>query len=101
MAVPIPFYLAPGEPIPEVKPTKAQVGYLLHKPYTGKKRKAVDNDQSASTGVPDSLREFVLDLATKFPKLQLQDEMGIIAGQQEDDMLSRLVDSNFDLSILP
>ena len=103
MAMPVPFYVAQGQPIPENKPTKIQVGYLLHKHYTGKKRKeeiaTLTSDES--NDVPDSLREFVISLAEQFPELQLHDDMGIIDGQQETDLLSRLVDSNFDLSILP
>lgn len=100
MAVPLPFYVLPGTPIPDVKPTKIQVGYLLHKHYTGKKRKEIVATESASN-VPDSLREFVLSLAEQYPELQLHDDMGIISEQQGTDMLSRLVDSNFDISILP
>lgn len=102
MAVPLSFYVAEGNPIPEIKSTKTQVGYLLHKHYTGKKRKKeiVALASNESNDVPDSLREFVLGLAEQFPELQLCDEMGIIESQQESDMLSRLVDSNFDLSIL-
>ncbi len=34
-------------------------------------------------------------------EFQFRDDMGIIESQQENDILSRLVDSNFDLSILP
>jgi hypothetical protein len=99
MAVPLPFYITPGQPTPEVRPTKVQVGYLLHKPYSGKKRKA--DVSSAPNVVPESLRELVLDLVAKFPELELRDEMGIISSEKNTDMLSRLVDSNFDLSILP
>lgn len=100
MAIPIPFYIAPGQPIPKVKPTKIQVGYLLHKPYTGKKTKKEVSPQEPND-ISDSLREFVLGLAEQFPELQLHDDLGIIARPPETDMLSRLVDSNFDLSILP
>lgn len=103
MAVPLPFYDAEGQPIPEIKPSKIKVGYLLHKHYTGKKRKEeiITLSSDESNGVPDNLREFVLSLAEQFPELQLHDDMGIIESQQERDILSRLVDSNFDLSILP
>ena len=103
MAMPLPFYVAKGDPIPEIKPTKIQVGYLLHKHYTGKKRKdeIATRTSDESNDVSDSLREFVLGLAEQFPELQLCDDMGIIESQSETDMLSGLVDSNFDLSILP
>lgn len=103
MSVPLPFYDAEGHPIPESKLTTIQVGYLLHKHYTGKKRKdeIVTPTSHESNDVSDSLREFVLGLAEQFPELQLCDDMGIIESQSETDMLSRLVDSNFDLSILP
>ncbi len=103
MAVPLPFYIAEGEPIPEIKPTKIQVGYLLHKHYTGKKRKdkIVTFTSDETNDVSDGLREFVLGLAEQYPEFQFRDDMGIIESQQENDILSRLVDSNFDLSILP
>lgn len=103
MAAPLPFYAAEGHPIPEFKPTKTQIRYLLHKRYTGKKRKEeiVSLPSNRLNDAPDDLREFVLSLAEQFPALQLHDDMGIIESQQESDMLSRLVDSNFDLSILP
>lgn len=103
MAVPLPFYVAEGHSISEIKPTKIQVGYLLHKHYTGKKRKdeIVTLTSDDPNDVSDSLRELVLGLAEQFPELQLHDDMGIIESQQGTDMLSRLVDSNFDLSILP
>lgn len=103
MAIPISFDIAEGQPIPEIKPTQIRVGYLLHKHYTGKKRKRghATTTTNESYDVPDSLRELVLGLAEQFPELQFRDDMGIIGSQQESDMLSRLVDSNFDLSILP
>lgn len=100
MAVPLPFYVAPGAPIPEIKPTEIKVGYLLHKPYSGKKRKDEATIQM-DNNVPDSLREFVLGLAERYPELELRDDMGIIEQRQDTDLLSQLVDSNFDLSILP
>ncbi|MCM1141673.1 MAG: reverse transcriptase family protein [Muribaculum sp.] len=100
MAVPLPFYVAPGAPIPEIKPTEIKVGYLLHKPYSGKKRKDEATIQMNSD-VPDSLRKFVLGLAERYPELELRDDMGIIEQRQDTDLLSQLVDSNFDLSILP
>ena len=85
------------------KISQLKVGYLLHKHYTGKKRidEASAPSPNTTLDVPDSLREFVLGLAEQFPELQLRDDMGIIESQQETDILSRLVDSNFDLSILP
>lgn len=103
MAAPLPFYVAEGDPIPEIKPTKIQVGYLLHKHYTGKKRKneIVTITSDESNDVSDGLREFVLGLAEQYPEFQFRDDMGIIESQQENDILSRLVDSNFDLTILP
>ncbi len=100
MASPLPFYLSPGDPVPAIKPVKIKVGYLLHKPYCGKKF----NEEFSPTEediISDDLREFVINLADQFPKLHLQDDLGIIAKRNESDLLSRLVDSNFDLSILP
>ena len=103
MAVPLSFHLASDQQIPSIKPTKIQVGYLLHKHYTGKKRKddAITPASNQAADIPDSLRALVLSFAERFPELQLSDDMGIIKAKQEADMLSRLVDSNFDLSILP
>lgn len=85
------------------KISQLKVGYLLHKHYTGKKRidEASAPSPNTTLDVPDSLREFVLGLAEQFPELQLRDDMGIIESQRETDILSRLVGSNFDLSILP
>lgn len=100
MAVPLPFYVASGTLISEIKPTEVKVGYLLHKPYSGKRRKDEATIQMDSN-VPDSLREFVLGLAERYPELELRDNMGIIQQRHDTDLLSRLVDSNFDLSILP
>lgn len=95
----LPFYVDAGSPIPEVKPTEIKVGYLLHKPYSGKKKEeAITHSES---NVPDSLRDFVISLAERFPELELRDDLGIIVQRQETDLLSQLVDSNFDLSILP
>lgn len=103
MTVPVPFNVAKEEPTPKINPTNIQVGYLLHKHYTGKKRKddIVTLTSDEPNYVSDCLREFVLGLAEQFPELQLHDNMGIIKSQPETDILSRLIDSNFDLSILP
>ncbi|MBD5190624.1 MAG: RNA-directed DNA polymerase [Bacteroidales bacterium] len=103
MAVPLSMYVVDGNPTHEIRQTKTQVGYLLHKHYTCKKRKKeiVDLASNESNDISDSLRALVLGLAEQYPGLQLYDDMGIIESQQESDMLSRLVDSNFDLSILP
>lgn len=103
MADTLPFYVAEGQSISEFNPTKIRVGYLLHKHYTGKKRREniVTFTSDESNDVSDNLREFVLGLAKQFPELQLRDDLGIIESQTESDMLSLLVDSNFDLSILP
>lgn len=67
MAVPLPSHPAPEQQIP--KPTKIQVGYLLHNHYTGKKRKEEVTTSSSNeiTDIPNSLRELVLGLAEQFP----------------------------------
>lgn len=99
MQKPMEFYLRPGEPKPDVIPTVTRIGYLLHKPLYGYKPEA--KDEETKNYVPDELKSFVTKLANAYPELQLKDDMGIIESCKEDDLLSRLVQSNFDLSILP
>lgn len=99
MQKPVEFYLRPGEPLPEVLPTVTRIGYLLHKPLRGyrpePKAEEKTNDVSAE------LKSFVINLANTYPELQLKDDMGIIESYNEDNLLARLVQSDFDLSILP
>lgn len=99
MQKPVESYLRPGEPRPDVMPTVTRIGYLLHKPLHGympePKAEETEND------VTDELKSFVINLADTYPELQLKDDMGIIEAYNEDNLLARLVQSDFDLSILP
>lgn len=99
MQKPVEFYLRPGEPQPDVMPTVTRIGYLLHKPLHGYKPEAKADE--TKNYVTDELKSFVINLANAYPELQLKDDMGIIESYKEDNLLARLVQSNFDLSILP
>lgn len=80
-------------------PTEIRVGYLLHKPLGGYcKGETVSLEDDT---VSPELRDFVIDFAATFPELGLKDDMGIIESHNREDLLERLVKSNFDLSILP
>lgn len=99
MQKPVEFYLRPGEPLPSVLPTITRVGYLLHKPLRGYRPEPKRDEQTIE--VSDELKSFVLDLVNTYPELQLKDDMGIIESYNENNLLARLVQSDFDLSILP
>ena len=99
MQKPVEFYLLPGQPRPEVLPTVTRIGYLLHKPLRGYRTEP--KAQETTYDVSDELKSFVINLADTYPELQLKDDMGIIESYNKDNLLARLVDSNFDLSILP
>lgn len=84
--------------MPPDVPTKIRVGYLLHKPlrnfnYNDKMKPSVAN-------VSSELQDIVVNLAMSFPKLGLKDNIGIIESYNQQRMLERLVESNFDLSLL-
>ena len=76
-----------------------RVGYLLHKPlgyYWGNRDANNDNNM-----IPDELKRLIANFANANPELQLNDDTRIIGNNNSDDLLSRLVESNFDLSKLP
>lgn len=93
------FYLSPNEPKPANIPTVTTLGYMLHRPHYGKKPQP--DEPQVQLNVPDDLKELVVSLASAYPELGLRDEYGIIENANRENLLSRLVDSNFDLSILP
>ena len=72
---------------------------MLHRPHFGKNARS--EEPQVQLNVPDDLKEFVVNLANSYPELGLKDEYGIIENANQENLLSRLVDSNFDLSILP
>ena len=96
---PVEFYLHPGDPMPTNIPTVTTLGYMLHRPHFGKNARS--EEPQVQLNVPDDLKEFVVNLANSYPELGLKDEYGIIENANQENLLSRLVDSNFDLSILP
>lgn len=98
MQKPVGFYLLLGQPIPEVLPIVTRVGYLLHKPLRGYRSEL--KAQETTNDVSDELKSVVINLTNTYPELQLKDDMGIIE-YNKDNLLARLVQSDFDLSILP
>lgn len=99
------FYLAHAEDRQDIDYSKikrnVKMLYLLHR-HHNKNAKRTDSDQAhSSCVVPDSLKETVIEIAQLFPELQLKDEYGIIEQATNDSLLERLVNSDFDLSILP
>lgn len=76
-----------------------RIGYLLHKPLRGYIQEPRTED--AVPNVSDELRAFVINLANTYPELQLTDDMGIIESHNKENLLAQLVQSDFDLSILP
>jgi hypothetical protein len=83
--------------------TKSKIQYLLHKPHYGQPNQ--QTNAYIPNNVPESLREVVLQMAKTFPDLEFEDEYGILnqepKGKTSDDILDKLVKSNFDLSKLP
>lgn len=79
-----------------------RIGYLLHKPLRGYIYKKEESRNIVNKNiVSEQLKEFVLNIANSYPELQLKDDLGIIASVDNDNLLARLVESDFDLSILP
>ncbi|MDE6642975.1 MAG: reverse transcriptase family protein [Muribaculaceae bacterium] len=75
------------------------IAYLLHKPLLNYIPK--DNFKQDSDNISVELKDFIINLASTHPKLGLKDNMGILESSNPENLLARLVDSNFDLSILP
>ncbi len=99
MISPVEFYIRPGDTIPTSVPSKIVTGYLLHKPL---RYYRPDNKPTQSTDtVSAELKEMVLKFATSFSELDFKDDMGIIESHNQENLLERLVNSDFDLSILP
>ena len=79
-----------------------RIGYLLHKPLRGFLNKREESKNMGNKNiVSEQLKEFVINLANSYPELQLKDDLGIIASDENDNLLARLAESDFDLSILP
>lgn len=79
-------------------PYRTHMFYLLHKPFRGYKAEKQESDTNI---VSSELKEFVINLANTYPGLGLNDELGIIESHNQENLLKNLVESNFDLSILP
>lgn len=99
MVSPAKSHIRKRKSIPIDSPTEIRVGYLLHKPL----RNFCYNEQQKPSReiVSSELKNIVINLATSFPELALKDDMGIIESHNQESLLERLVESNFDLSILP
>lgn len=74
----------------------SKVIYLLHKPLLNYRQESKPQPEPVSP----ELKEFVLNLVEAYPELELSDELGIIESHKEETLLARLVESDFDLSIL-
>lgn len=87
------------QPHPAASHTAMRIGYMLHKPLRG--YRPTPKVQYNTNDVTDELKSVVIGLAKAFPELQLNDNMDIIESYNKDNLLARLVESDFDLSILP
>lgn len=100
MVTPVEFYMRAGEPKPAVLPTALRYGYLLHKPLRNYRPQTAQQEDTRVDEY-EAVKKLILRLANTYPELQLKDDMGIIEAHDNEDLLSRLVQSDFDLSILP
>lgn len=91
--------LNPVKPKAAGSPRTTRIGYLLHKPLRGYHCEKVTDENVAN--ISDKLKDFVINFANSLPELQLKDDMGIIENYNNENLLSRLVESDFDISILP
>lgn len=99
MVTPVENSAAYDAQIPSITPQIIRVGYLLHKPLRNYRQ---DNKQNPNYEIVSSeLKDYVINLAATFPELGFKDDMGIIESHNQENLLERLVESNFDLSILP
>lgn len=99
MVTPVEYYVRQSEPMPSDIPTKIRLGYLLHKSL---RNYHYENMQCHNSEiVSQELKDLVINFASKFPELGLKDDMGIIEAYNQENLLQRLVESDFDLSILP
>ena len=94
--------ISPIEPYGTDGQKTTRIGYLLHKPLRGyickkEESKNVENKNIVS----EQLKELVINITNSYPELQLKDDLGIIASVDNDNLLARLAESDFDLSILP
>lgn len=99
------YYMSHAEDKQLIDPSKikrnVKMLYLLHRRHN-KNAKRVNSPILQSTfGLPEALKEKILEIAQLFPELQLKDEYGIIEQANNESLLERLVNSDFDLSILP
>lgn len=99
MQKPIEIYSLPEHSRLEALPTVTRLGYLLHKPLRG--YRSEQNVQCNPTDVTDELKSFVLNLANSYPELQFKGDMSVVESYKSDNLLALLVESHFDLSILP
>lgn len=77
-------------------PVTLRTGYLLHKPLGNYK----PTGRRSTREVTSELEDFVIDLANRYPELGIKDSIGILEKHNQDNILARLIASDFDLSIL-
>lgn len=71
--------------------------YLIHRPLKANSpRRIIVKDN-----VAEDFKQEVIQIARQCPQLGLKDDLGIIESANKKDTLARLVESGFDLSILP
>lgn len=74
-----------------------RIGYILHKPLHGFRQA----EKQPTGNVATEIQATVTDHANTHPTLGLTDNSGIIQSHNDETLLRRLVESDFDLSILP
>lgn len=74
-----------------------RIGYLLHKPVGSYLSGACQNKTKS---VSTDLKNFIINFANSYPELGLNDDKGIIETHNRENLLARLVETDFDLSIL-
>lgn len=93
--------IVPREFLAEDSQEEMRIGYLLHRSLRGFYSNKENGRKEKKDGIlSDQLKDFILKLANSHPNLQPKDDFGIIESYN-NKLLARLVESDFDLSILP
>ena len=98
MVIPISSHTRSNDVLKAESTTEVRVGYLLHKSLLG--YQPTTAQKTCDENISSELKNVVINLADTFPELGLTDEMGIIESHNQENLLARLVESDFDLSIL-
>lgn len=78
---------------------KTYTVYLLHKPL--RNYDLPSNQKANMEPLSSKLKSIIIELAATHPGLDLVDDNGIIESHRREGLLARLVESDFDLSLLP